>query len=485
MKRGATVALAVLSALLVGLSPLHAEIDADPLPALKTSGNAWFKWTGTPRIALTIRVPQTNLFLPFQKAVAAWGLSPVFKLTLVTQSQCPATKYISVCNDPTGSHTEGNPASTQPTLINGKGVSATIWVLDSWIATASPSDLDYMACHELGHALGLAHQSVADSCMSYAFVRPLPNAVDFRSLGEIYGLPASTDPRLTPLTAAPTPPTIAVPPAAGSSTQICGPAMSTAKGPLPDVYSYGDAGFYGSTGGVPLVRPIVGMAATPDGTGYWTVASDGGVFSFGGARFWGSTGHIRLNQPIVGMTATPSGNGYWMVASDGGIFAFGDARFYGSTGAIKLAQPVVGMAATPTGRGYGLVASDGGIFAFGDARFFGSTGNIRLNKPVVAMAPTYSGKGYWLYASDGGIFNYGDAKFFGSGAGLALGGAVVGVAASATGNGYWMVGSRGTVAAFGDARCYGSVAPALDPTRQVQTIVASPSGGGYWLAIRR
>ena len=32
------------------------------------------------------------------------------------------------------------------------------------------------------------------------------------------------------------------------------------------------------------------------------------------------------------MAATPDGKGYWLVASDGGIFAFGDAPFYGSTG---------------------------------------------------------------------------------------------------------------------------------------------------------
>jgi hypothetical protein len=38
-----------------------------------------------------------------------------------------------------------------------------------------------------------------------------------------------------------------------------------------------------------------------------------------------------LNKPIVGMAATPSGNGYWLVASDGGIFSFGDAVFRGST----------------------------------------------------------------------------------------------------------------------------------------------------------
>ena len=59
-----------------------------------------------------------------------------------------------------------------------------------------------------------------------------------------------------------------------------------------------------------------------DRRGYWLVASDGGIFSFGDARFYGSTGGIKLNQPIVGMAATPSGRGYWLVASDGGMFAF-------------------------------------------------------------------------------------------------------------------------------------------------------------------
>ena len=110
------------------------------------------------------------------------------------------------------------------------------------------------------------------------------------------------------------------------------------------------------------------------GTGYREVASDGGIFSFGGAGFFGSTGAMVLNKPIVAMSATPDGKGYWLVASDGGIFAFGDARFFGSTGAMVLNKPIVAMSATPDGKGYWLVASDGGIFAFGDARFFGSTG---------------------------------------------------------------------------------------------------------------
>ncbi|WP_200891146.1 hypothetical protein, partial [Acidithrix ferrooxidans] len=77
----------------------------------------------------------------------------------------------------------------------------------------------------------------------------------------------------------------------------------------------------------------------------------------------------NLNKPIVGMAATPDGKGYWLVASDGGIFTYGDAGFYGSAGAIPLNKPIVGMAATPDGKGYWLVASDGGIFTYGDAAF--------------------------------------------------------------------------------------------------------------------
>jgi hypothetical protein len=72
------------------------------------------------------------------------------------------------------------------------------------------------------------------------------------------------------------------------------------------------------------------MAATPDGAGYWLVASDGGIFTYGDAQFYGSTGSLTLNQPIVGMAATPDGGGYWLLASDAGVFTYGDAQFSGS-----------------------------------------------------------------------------------------------------------------------------------------------------------
>ncbi len=222
------------------------------------------------------------------------------------------------------------------------------------------------------------------------------------------------------------------------------------------IFSYGDAGFFGSTGAITLNKPIVGMTATPDGEGYWLVASDGGIFSFGDSNFYGSTGAITLNKPIVGMDSTPDGKGYWLVASDGGIFSFGDAKFYGSTGAITLNKPIVGMTATPDGKGYWLVASDGGIFSFGDAKFDGSTGAITLNKPIVGMDSTPDGKGYWLVASDGGIFSFGDAKFDGSTGAITLNKPIVGMSTTFDGQGYWLVASDGGIFSFGDASFFGS-----------------------------
>jgi hypothetical protein len=238
------------------------------------------------------------------------------------------------------------------------------------------------------------------------------------------------------------------------------------------VFSFGNAGFFGSTGGLRLNRPVDGIGATPDSRGYWLVASDGGVFNFGDAVFSGSMGGKQLNAPVVGIAPTPSGSGYWLVASDGGIFSFGDAVFSGSMGGQPLNKPVVGIAADSHTGGYWQVASDGGIFSF-DAPYYGSAGAMKLNKPVVGMASTPDGRGYWLVASDGGIFSF-DAPFYGSAGAMKLNKPVVGMASTPDGRGYWLVASDGGIFSFGDAPSYGPIG-ALVVNQPIVGMTATPS----------
>ncbi len=220
------------------------------------------------------------------------------------------------------------------------------------------------------------------------------------------------------------------------------------------IFAFG-APFYGSMGGQHLNRPVVSMTVTPDARGYWEVAADGGIFAFGDAGFFGSMGGVTLNKPVVGMVATADGRGYWLVAADGGVFAFGDAGFYGSAGSLKLNKPVVGMVATSDGRGYCMVASDGGVFAFGDATFAGNS--LGIGSPIVALAATPDNRGYWLVAQNGNVAPFGTAANLGSMLGQPLSAPLTGAVATADGGGYWLVATDGGIFAFGDARFAGSM----------------------------
>jgi GH25 family lysozyme M1 (1,4-beta-N-acetylmuramidase) len=138
------------------------------------------------------------------------------------------------------------------------------------------------------------------------------------------------------------------------------------------------AGWNATVGAAPALdvadpRPL-GVVHQPHATtgAHWTFNAGGGVFSYG-CPFFGSIPGleppVKLVAPIVAMAATPTGKGYWLVGTDGGVFAFGDARFFGAMAGKPLNGPIDGIASSATGKGYWLHAGDGGVFAFGDADF--------------------------------------------------------------------------------------------------------------------
>jgi hypothetical protein len=97
---------------------------------------------------------------------------------------------------------------------------------------------------------------------------------------------------------------------------------------------------------------------------------------------------MHLNAPIVGMAATPTGHGYWLVAADGGIFTFGDADFEGSDGGTPHGAPAVGMAATSGGYwiAYGQNTSAALVSAIG------SYAGTRVDNITVAVQDLTTGQ---------------------------------------------------------------------------------------------
>ena len=146
--------------------------------------------------------------------------------------------------------------------------------------------------------------------------------------------------------------------------------------------------------------PIIGIAATPAGNGYWLVNTSGQVFTRGSAKFYGQVASATPNPPghqggplmpggplspasIVGIAATPGGHGYWLVSSTGKVYNFGSAKFYGQVaatmpnpghpgsplmpGAPMPPASIVGIAATPYGAGYWVFGANGAVYSFGGA----------------------------------------------------------------------------------------------------------------------
>jgi len=148
------------------------------------------------------------------------------------------------------------------------------------------------------------------------------------------------------------------------SRLVLGAALVVTAGVLA-LTSLAGASTPGATG-TPVGRDTSSSVPLP--TNFWLATSQGNVWSFGNAGSYGSATGLPLGHPIVAITPTPDGRGYWLVASDGGIFTFGDASYYGSSGSTPAADPAEKVVPSDSGKGYWIEDQNGSVQPFGDAQ---------------------------------------------------------------------------------------------------------------------
>jgi Big-like domain-containing protein len=284
--------------------------------------------------------------------------------------------------------------------------------------------------------------------------------------------------------------TIAIHPGGPNTAVGSCPALSGSQ--LPPGTSALTANYRGDGNYSSSVSSAQSLTINGAAPGYWLVGSDGGIFSFGSAQFYGSTGGLTLQRPVVGIVPTSDHAAYWLDASDGGVFSFGNTRFYGSVPGLglhpagsglanSLNAPIVGMVPSFDDAGYFMVASDGGVFAFGDARFAGSCPGIGgCAGAAVAVMPDSSGNGYWLVTRTGNVYTFGDARYHGAPGNT--GSPVTSAVRTPDGGGYWILTANGSVYDYGDAANYGDAAGAFGGLNPATAIFTTTDGGGYWIA---
>ena len=106
------------------------------------------------------------------------------------------------------------------------------------------------------------------------------------------------------------------------------------------------------------------MAATPDGKGYWLVGADGGIFSFGDAGFYGSAGSANLPDSVVGMVASPDGGGYLIATANGVVLNYGDAQAFGGLSLDPTATQISAIIGNNEGTGYWLLDPQAWAYSF-------------------------------------------------------------------------------------------------------------------------
>lgn len=146
------------------------------------------------------------------------------------------------------------------------------------------------------------------------------------------------------------------------------------------VACYGTAAHYGDgpalgpayyqTGGI-LNDLYVDMERTASGNGYWLLSWGGRIRAFGDA--WSTSDVTLVDTPIVGISATPDGTGLFILDAKGRVSVRGSAVYRGQPGPIDITNANFrDICSSPTGNGYIITRSDGAVYTYGDQVNYGT-----------------------------------------------------------------------------------------------------------------
>jgi peptidoglycan hydrolase-like protein with peptidoglycan-binding domain len=120
------------------------------------------------------------------------------------------------------------------------------------------------------------------------------------------------------------------------------------------------------------------------------------VFTFGNAHFRGSTGGMHVGSPVVGIAGTSTGGGYWLATRNGSVYNFGDAqKLGGAKSRLSPIRRITQITSVPGTGGYRLLALPSPLM-IAPPLGVGSTGAAVSEVQARLLA-----LGYWLPAVDG------------------------------------------------------------------------------------
>ncbi len=177
------LAAAATAAIILALAP-----QASAAPCC-SAGWHW-KRSANPFVVTLLSSVQSQWVAPLTNAAAEWSQSDKFDMHIVQGSTSPATRNncsettgeVHVCNANYGA--TGWAGLTEMTL-NGQHIVKMRVRLNDFYTTARFRRL--VACHELGHSVGLAHRTQSTSCMKPGEgSRKHPDGTDFAEIDRIY-----------------------------------------------------------------------------------------------------------------------------------------------------------------------------------------------------------------------------------------------------------------------------------------------------------